>query len=163
VQGESLLYDTQWYDLWPTFQYCKIESIDLSESYRSVNISFSGTPEQKSAVSVVHFDSPTRIEFLPKEMLNDFPRLNGLVIERCKTFTILKEDFFIEDFGAIQYLGLGGIRLATIEPKAFQHLPKLKWIHLGGNQLSSLPHQIFKNNPELIAIWLFNNGAGQRS
>jgi Leucine-rich repeat (LRR) protein len=122
-----------------------------------VEHSFSGTAEQKSAASVVHFERPPRIDFLPKQMLNDFPQLNGISIGGCQTLKTVKDNLFTEDFGAIQYLGLWYSQISTIEPNAFQHLPNLKWINLETNQIRSLPQQIFKNNPELIAIWLGKN------
>ncbi len=129
----------------------------MSESFKTVEHSFSGTPEQKSAATVVKFESPDRIDFLPKQMLNNFPRLNGILIQECQTFETVKNDLFTEDFGAIQYLDLCENKIAVIEANAFQHLPKLKWIALDKNQLRSLPHQIFKNNPKIIVIWLFQN------
>jgi Leucine-rich repeat (LRR) protein len=119
--------------------------------------SFSGTPEQKSAASVVYFDRPSQIDFLPKQLLNDFPQLNAIAIKNCYTFKTVKEDLFTKDFGAIQYLDLAENKIETIEANAFQHLPKLKWISLWYNELSSLPHQIFKNNPELVFIWIGGN------
>jgi Leucine-rich repeat (LRR) protein len=131
--------------------------MDLSESFKTVEHSFSGTPAQKSEATVVNFAFPSRIDFLPKKILNDFPQLNGIIIWNCETFTIVKNGFFTDDFGAIQYLYLDFNKIETVEANAFQHLPKLKWISLGGNQLSSLPHKIFRNNPELIAIWLYGN------
>jgi hypothetical protein len=143
--------------LWPTYNQCKVSSVDLSESFKTVEHSFSGTWVQKSAVSVVRFDKPTQIDFLPKQMLNDFPHLNGIIIADCDTLSIVKNDLFTEDFGAIQYLSLFGNKIETIEADAFQHLPKLKWIAIYQNQLRSLPHQIFKSNPELIMISFHTN------
>jgi Leucine-rich repeat (LRR) protein len=90
-------------------------------------------------------------------MLNDFPQLYGIRITNADSFTILNDDLFTEDFGAIQYLDLYGNKIATIEANAFQQLTKLKWISLGANQLSSLPHQIFRNNPELVSVGLNGN------
>ncbi len=150
-------YGRNVYVMRPEFNQCKLNSIDLSESFKTVEHSFSGTSAQKSEATVVNFASPSRIDFLPKKILSDFPQLNGIIIWNCKTFTIVKNGFFTENFGAIQFLVLGGNKIETVEANAFQHLPKLKWITLGQNQLRSLPHQIFKNNPELIVIWLGNN------
>jgi hypothetical protein len=129
----------------------------LSENYKTVDHSFSGTPEQKSTATVILFNKAFKIEFLPKQILNVFPKLNGIMIQNSDNFTVLRNDLFTKDFGAIQYLSLYGNKITTIEANAFQHLPKLKWIGLWNNQLRSLPHQIFKNNPELISIWLHGN------
>jgi hypothetical protein len=128
--------------MWPRFNQCELNSIDLSESFKTVEHSFSGTSAQKSEATVVNFARPSRIDFLPKEILNDFPQLNGIIIENCKTFTIVKNGFFTDDdFGAIQYLYLDRNKIETVEDNAFQHLPKLKWISLDQNQLRTLPHQ----------------------
>jgi Leucine-rich repeat (LRR) protein len=122
-----------------------------------VEHSFSGTAADKSSVTIVVFYKPSQIEFLPNQILTDFPRLNGIRIWYCKTFTTIRDSFFGQDFNVIQYLSFYRNKIATIEANAFQHLTNLKWIDLGGNQLSSLPHQIFRNNPELFAIWLPGN------
>jgi Leucine-rich repeat (LRR) protein len=143
--------------MWPTFSRCVSNSVDLSETFKTVEHSFSGTAEQKSNASVVSFEKPSQVDFLPKQLFNDFPRLNGLIIGGCQSLKTVKDNLFTEDFGAIQYLGLWYNQISTIEANAFQHLPKLKWINLAGNQLSSLPHQIFKNNPELIMIEFYAN------
>jgi hypothetical protein len=145
------------YSLWPSFDQCQIRLVDLSKRYKTLEYSFTGTSAEKSATTVVWFQSPSQIDFIPKEMLNDFPRLNGLRIQDCQTLTIFRDNFFSEDFGVIQYLNLYGNQIETVEANAFQHLPKLNWIGLHYNQLSSLPHQLFKNNPDLILIWLDQN------
>jgi Leucine-rich repeat (LRR) protein len=129
----------------------------LSENYKTVEHSFSGTAEEKSSVTVVKFEKPSQIKFLPTQILNDFPQLNGIWIESCNTFTIIKENFFGQNFNMIEYLGLQSNKIEAIEANAFQHLPKLKWISLSSNQLRSLPQQIFKNNPEMILIGLPGN------
>jgi hypothetical protein len=143
--------------MWEDFNYCQLNAVDLSETFKTVEHSFSGTAEQKSAATAVYFTSPVNIEILPKQLLNDFPRLKGIVINDSDTFTTIRNGFFAKEFGAIQHLGLWNNKIETIEAEAFQHLPKLKWIDLDSNQLHSLPHQIFKNNPDLIAISLNRN------
>jgi hypothetical protein len=131
--------------------------VDLSAKYKSDDHSFTGTPEQKSAVTSVNFESPSNIEFLPKEIISDFPKLNGMIITSCTTLTIVRNAFFTKDFGAIEYLYLCNNKIETVEANAFQHLTKLKWIAMHDNQITSLPHQIFRNNPEIIAIFLSSN------
>jgi hypothetical protein len=150
-------YGTNSYAMWPDLNHCKLSSVDLTEEYKTVAHSFTGAPGQKSAVTVVHFDKPLNIDFLPKQIVRDFPQLNEIVIENCDTFTIIKNELFTEDFGAIQYLDIESNQIETIEADAFQHLPKLKWIAFDENQVKSLPHQIFKNNPDLILILFVKN------
>jgi hypothetical protein len=160
ASGQNLKcsFGTDSFPLWPRFDYCEVGSVDLPEYYRAFDYySFSGDSTRKSTVSVVYFGSPHQIDFVPKEILSSFPRLNGILISSCRTFTILRNNLFTENLSAIQYLNLGYNQIESIEANAFQHLTKLKWIGLAQNQLSSLPHQVFKNNPELIAIWLHRN------
>jgi hypothetical protein len=100
---------------------------------------------------------PSNVEFIPRQILSDFPKLNGLIIQRCSNFRIVKNDLLSEDFRAIEYLELFNNSIETVEATALQHLRKLKWINLNGNQIQALPFQIFQNNPEIITPDLFKN------
>jgi hypothetical protein len=158
VYGQVLLcrYGTQTLALWPTHNYCELSLVDLSEKYKNSHFSFTGTPEQKSATNVF-FNRPSKVDFLPKEILSDFPQFNSLSIHYCDTLTVLKNDLFTKDFNVIQYLHLSFNKVESIEANAFQYLTNLKWISLGENQIQSLPHQIFRNNPEIIGIFFPEN------
>ncbi len=142
------------YGLWPRFNKCRLASVDLSGAYKTVHHTFTGTPAQKSAVTVVEFTVPLNIEFLPRQVLSNFHNLNGLVINDSPGWPVVRNDFFPKEFSVIQYLHLANNKIETIEADAFQHLTKLKWLGLGGNLLKSLPFQLFRNNPDLIVIWL---------
>jgi hypothetical protein len=150
-------YDTDSNVLWSKYNRCVSKSVDLSESFKTTEHSFSGTAEQKSAATVVSFNEPSQIDFIPKQIFNDFPKLNGLQITGCKSLKTVNDNLLTKDFGAIQYLDLYENKIETIEANAFQHLTKLKWISLAKNQIRSLPQQIFKNNPELFLIFLYND------
>ncbi len=138
--------------MWPTFKYCTVRHDDLSESFKAQSHSFSGTLGEKSTATAIAFSKSWNVDFLPKEILQEFPNLNGLIFEDYTNFTIVKNDLFTEDFIVIQYLNLHFNKIETIEDQAFQHLTKLKWIRLRNNQIQSLPFQIFKDNPELTYI-----------
>jgi hypothetical protein len=142
------------YGLWPQFNKCSLASIDLSGAYKTVDHTFTGTPAEKSAVTVVEFTGPFNIDFLPRQVLSNFANLNGLVFNDSPGWPVVRNDFFPKEFSVIQYLHLAVNKIETIEADAFQHLTKLKWIGLGGNLLKSLPFQLFRNNPDLIVIWL---------
>jgi hypothetical protein len=129
----------------------------MSENFREQFHTFSGTSAQKLAATAVYFLSLPNIDFLPKEILTEFPLLNAIMIHNCLTFTTIKNDFFTNNFSSLQYLWLPGNKIATIEANAFQYLVKLRWIRLYGNQIQSLSFQIFQNNPELFYIDLQNN------
>jgi hypothetical protein len=142
---------------WPRFQYCKLKSIDLSESFKSTVHSFSGTSAQRSTATVVWFENILNIPtFLPKEIPSHFPNLNGLFLYNCNLPT-LKNEFFTRDFRGVQYLFLGYNNLQEIEANAFQNLVKLKWISLLNNQIQALPFQLFLQNPALFYIDLRSN------
>jgi hypothetical protein len=134
-----------------SFNYCYLNSVDLSEKFQSQNHSFSGTSEQKLAVTMVWFEKSKNIDFLPKEISQEFPNLSGMQFSNG-SFPIVRSDFFRKDFVAVIHLNLGYNKIQTIEDKAFQHLTKLKWIRLRNNQIQSLPFHIFKNNSELIYV-----------
>ncbi len=68
--------------------HCKLSSIDLSESYKTVDHIFTGTSEQKSVTTAIWFDSPANINFLPKQIINNFPKFNGLIIQNLGLATM---------------------------------------------------------------------------
>jgi hypothetical protein len=131
-------------------------SVDLSDQFKEKDHSFSGTFAQKLDVTTVRFVSSTKIDFLPNEVLVEFPHLNGIRIHSC-TLPTVKNELFTKNFNVLEYVQLDYSQIHTIEPEAFQHLIKLKWVNLYTNQIESLPFQIFKNNPELVYINLQYN------
>jgi hypothetical protein len=141
----------------PTFSYCWVTSVDLSDSFKAQGHSFTGSSAEKLAATMVYFYSSPNVDFIPKEILSEFPHLNGIEIFNCNTFTTVNNGLFTKEFDVLQYVWLDSNKIQTIEPEAFQYLVKLKWISLESNQIQSLPFQIFKNNPELIYISLYNN------
>jgi hypothetical protein len=142
--------------MWPTFNQCKIEPLDLSEKFRTEVHSFSGTTAQKLAATTVWLRDLSNVDFIPKEVPTEFPNLNGILIDTC-TLPTVKNDLFKKSFHGLQYLWFYRCKIQTFEVNAFQYLVNLKWIRLDENQIESLPLQIFKNNPELIYINLEEN------
>jgi hypothetical protein len=153
----SCTYADHYNNMWPSSPQCKLSSVDLSGSFKTVDHTFTGTPEQKAAASIVQFASSSNIEFLPKQIISTFPKFNGLIIIGCSSWPTVKNDLFTEEFNPIQYLDISENKIETVEANAFQHLSKLKWINLSRNQFKSLPFQLFKNNPEMIVMWINGN------
>jgi hypothetical protein len=153
----SCSYSTASLTFWPAYSYCAVSSVDLSDSFKAQGHSFTGSSAEKLAATMVHFYSSPNVDFIPKEILSEFPHLNGIGIYDCKTFTSVKNGLFTKNFDVLQYVYLYHNKIQTIEPQAFQYLFKLKWINLYNNQIESLPFQIFKHNPELIYISLQSN------
>jgi hypothetical protein len=150
-------YSTYSDAFWPTSNSCQLNSADLSESFKAQDHTFSGTIAQKLTTTTVRFKSASSIDFLPTELLSEFPHLNGMLFVSCNTLTTLKNGFFTRNFSALEYLNFYGSNIHTIEVNAFQHLVKLKWIRLHSNKIQSLAFQIFKNNPEMVYIDLRSN------
>jgi hypothetical protein len=98
----------------------------------------------------------TQLEFIPLDILTEFPNLSGLLIKYCYLPTV-KSGLFKPELRKVVYLYLGQNRIEAIEPEAFQHLTELKWISLNGNILQTLSYKLFRNNPHLFYIDLRGN------
>ncbi len=144
-------YGTDEAPLWPEFHRCKLYQVNLSKSYETQVHLFSGSNSQKSQATVVHFYESPQIDFIPKEILKEFPNLNGLIFDSCNLL-VLKNELFSEDFVVLEYLHLSLNQIAYIEPLAFQNLKNLKWLALLWNKIQSLPFNLFQKNPKLIYL-----------
>jgi hypothetical protein len=137
--------------MWPEFHHCKLSRIDLSKSYESQVHSFSGSSSEKSQATVVLFEESSKIDFIPKQIPEEFPNLNGLVFEFCN-LPVLKNEFFPENFGILEYLLLWNNQIVSIEPFAFKNLKNLKWLKLNANKIQSLPFNLFQNNQKIFYL-----------
>jgi Leucine-rich repeat (LRR) protein len=145
-------YDTtDSYTLWPSNARSTTNQIDFSADFESDNHNFTGTPEEKSEVKTFRIRRSLNFDFIPLEILSEFPNLNGLAVEFSKLPT-LKAGLFKPELEKLEYLHLGYNEVEVIEPKAFQYLVKLKFISFYENKLKALPHRLFKNNPDLVYI-----------
>jgi hypothetical protein len=133
---------------WPTFNYCRVDNQNFPLSDKNKIFSFSGSASQKKETTVVFFQLSPSLEFIPLQIFNEFPNLNGILIERSN-IPILKKGFFTKKFKTIQYLDLYYNKMQQIEQEAFINLPELKWINLGWNQIESMKINLFKNNIKL--------------
>jgi hypothetical protein len=157
--------------LWPNIISCYTpHNTDFSAYYESEKHSFyipeskyadygdygssKSTVVSKSSINTFYIYGSQKLDFIPLDILTEFPNLNGLFLSGVN-LPIVKAGLFKAELQRIEYLYLTGT-IESIEPQAFQYLVKLKWILLGSNNLKSLPHQIFKNNPDLIYILLGN-------
>jgi Leucine-rich repeat (LRR) protein len=129
---------------------------DYSAEFESEKHSFTGTPEQKSEVKTFRASRSPNFDFIPLEILSEFPNLNGLAVEFSKLPT-LKARLFKSELEKLEYLHLGYNEVEVIEPSAFQYLVKLKFISFYENKLKALPHRLFGNNPDLEFVGLHNN------
>jgi hypothetical protein len=141
--------------LWPESKCCYTNGVDYSAKFETEKHSFYITSSQKSEIQTFLI-SLSKLEFIPLDILKEFPKLNGLALSGCNLPT-LKARLFKKEFQKIQRLNLWLNKIEVIEPNAFQHLIHLKWINLYGNNLQTLPYQLFGKNPELIYVGLSSN------
>jgi Leucine-rich repeat (LRR) protein len=148
---------TYYFTLWPSFKYCATYQVDYSASFEKEKHSFSikysqyyGSA-QKSEIKTFYIRYSAQVDFIPLDILSEFPNLNGLMLEGCD-LPIVKSGLFKEELQKIEYLDLAVNKIESIEPEAFEFLIKLKWIRLSSNNLQSLPYRLFENNPDLFYI-----------
>jgi hypothetical protein len=151
----SCIYYTLSPTLWPNSISCYTpQNTDFSAYYESEKHSFylTGSSVSKSTINTFYIWDSQKLDFIPLDILTEFPNLNGLLIDGVNLPT-LKAGLFKPELQKIEYLYLSGT-IETIEPEAFQYLINLKWIFLYGHNLQTLPYRLFKNNPDLIFIGL---------
>ncbi len=144
--------------LWPSFKWCSTRSVDYSANFETEKHSFSitGSSVQKSEIKAFYIANSAQVDFIPLDILSEFPNLNGLVLRGC-TLQIVKSGLFKEELKRLEFLYLGFNKIESIEPEAFKFLIKLKWIRLYTNNFQSLPYRLFRNNLDLFYIDLGSN------
>jgi hypothetical protein len=154
---ECIYMTSSTYPLWPLVHCCfSSRSIDYTEFFKTAKHSVDGDEFDKRETKMFMISRAT-IDFIPLEILTEFPNLNGIYFDRCWQPTV-KSGLFTAEFRNIEFLHLGENNINLIEPEAFQHLVKLKWISLQWNDLKTLSHKLFRNNTDLIYINLKGNG-----
>jgi Leucine-rich repeat (LRR) protein len=142
--------------MWSDHKYCRTRSIDYSAKFETKKHSFSGSASQKSEIKSFHIHDSPQVDFIPLDILSEFPNLNGLAIYWCNLPT-LKSGLFKAELNRIELLDLTQNEIEIIELEAFQYLIHLKWISLWFNKIETLPDRLFGNNPDLIYINLEHN------
>jgi Leucine-rich repeat (LRR) protein len=140
----------------PSYKRCSTYAVDYSAKFEAEKHSFSGSASEKSDLKAFEISYSPQVDFIPLDILSEFPELNGFGFFESNLPT-LKSGLFKKELQKIEFLYLGYNKIEVIEAEAFQYLIKLKWIRLTNNKLTSLPHQLFKNNPDLILIGLGDN------
>jgi hypothetical protein len=153
---ECEYYEINWFTFWPEFKYCGLSQVDLSESFEPQVHSFTGSTSEKFEATAVWFYHSPQIDFIPKEILEEFPNLNGFLFYSCN-LPVFKNDLFSAEFVVLEYLELVSSQIISIEPFAFQNLKNLKWLRLYRNRIQSLPFNLFQKNPKLIFLGFDSN------
>jgi hypothetical protein len=149
-------YTTWSTTLSPSSRWCYTDSIDYSSKFEKEKHSFSGSATEKYELKNFQISRSSQVDFIPLDILTEFPNLNGLSISSSKLPTV-KSGLFKIELQKIEYLFLYSNQIVSIEANAFEYLSKLKWIRLESNKLESLSYKLFKNNPDLIYINLKQN------
>jgi hypothetical protein len=149
---ELRLTYSAWSDAdWPFHDFCYTSDVDYSANFEAEKHTFTGTPSQKSKVKTFRMYYSPKVDFIPLEIVTEFPNLNGMTIDECNLPTV-KEGLFKQELQNIEFLNLGRSKVEVVEPKAFQYLIKLQWIRLWSNKIQTLPSTLFRNNPDLFYI-----------
>jgi Leucine-rich repeat (LRR) protein len=139
----------------PTFKFCQISRIVLSFNTFDNNFTFVGAENKLKETTAVEIRRSPKLDFVPVEISQQFPSLQGLKITHSR-IEILRENLFTREFENITYLDLSSNGIQQVF-SAFKNLPKLRWIILSNNSIESLIHRVFKNNKKLEVIDLQRN------
>jgi hypothetical protein len=89
---------------WPSHKYCSVRAVDFSAKFKKEKHSFSVSASLKSEVKTFEIRS-LRVDFIPLEIVDEFPNLNGIIIwgENLRT---VKAGLFRAELNRIEYLWL---------------------------------------------------------
>jgi hypothetical protein len=110
-------YTTFSLHLWPEFQRCQVSNKEFPSTARSEKFTFSDSTVEKNETTAIWFYLSPSIEFIPLQIFNEFPNLNGLLVSDSNIPT-LKENFYTKDFKDILYLYLGSNKISQIDEYA---------------------------------------------
>jgi hypothetical protein len=135
---------------WPVHKECLLTSVDLSEAHKSETHSFTGSSSEKTEVSLVRFDQSNLVDFVPPEVIREFPNLNALAITYSNV-PVVKTGFFGREFKNLQFLSFYYSKVEAIEAGAFTELENLKhiWIYASPSPIKTLQFGLFRNNLKL--------------
>jgi Leucine-rich repeat (LRR) protein len=136
--------------------YTSISKLEFSKGLKNDSFFFSGTCSQKVDTRIVAFVSCPKVEFIPKELLEEFYLTDTFYVLNSD-ISILTNDFFPKNFVNVSTIALTNDNIWTIEPEAFFELPHLKYLFLRDNQIKHLNFLLFKHNPELRHVGFPNN------
>jgi hypothetical protein len=142
--------------LFPHAKRCITNHVDFSSYFESEKHFFSGTATQKYELKMFQINHTPKIDFIPLDILEQYPNLNGLLFHFTK-IPIIKPGFFKSEFHKIEYLFLRNNDLEIVEPNALENLENLVWISIGWNKLQTLSYKLFDKNPKLNYIDLRHN------
>jgi hypothetical protein len=87
--------------LWPSHRTCRTDSIDYSAKFQTEKHSFSGNSSKKSDTTTFRIKESPQVDFIPLDILTEFPSLNGLAINSGNLQTV-KAGLFREELNQIE-------------------------------------------------------------
>ncbi len=148
-------YESERRVLLPKLKFCQISGIDFSFGTFDNNFTFIEPENKLKETTAVEIKQSTKLDFVPVEISQQFPSLQGLKITHSK-LEILRENLFTRDLENITYLDLSSNGIQQVFD-AFKILPGLRWVILANNSIETLIYRIFKNNKKLEVIDLQEN------
>lgn len=137
----------------PQYLYCEIQNYTFVARNRYLIYQFSGSNEEKNKVTGLHISKAKEIEYLPNEIFNEFPKLNGIMLSKCE-LPIVTDLLFPANFDRID---LYKSNIKRIHKRAFRMLHNLEYVSLMGNQLEIMDERYFSRNYQLVSIQLQEN------
>jgi hypothetical protein len=141
---------------WPAHKECLLNSVDLSAAHKSGRHSFSGSSSEKTEVTMVRFEGSNVVDFVPAEVIREFPKLNALAITRSNV-PVVKTGLIGREFKTLQFLSFYYSKVEAIEAGAFEELENLKNFWIMGGPLKTLQFGLFRKNLKLEFTFFGDN------
>jgi Leucine-rich repeat (LRR) protein len=117
----------------------------------------SDTNDQKKDATAVYFDSSSKVDFVPFEIFENFPKLDSIAFTKCEIQMITNKLFGGQNFEQIKELRLNEDKIRFIEIGAFDDLKNLEKIDLTNNKIRSISKETFAHNEKLRKAILTGN------
>jgi Leucine-rich repeat (LRR) protein len=135
-----------------TEQSFKVPNNDSIISYK-----ISGSEDQKGKATAVYFEFSLKVDFVPFEIVENFPKLDAIAFTKSEIPMITKKLFGGQNFEQIKELRLNEDKIRFIENEALVDLKNLEKIDLTNNKLRSINKETFAHNEKLVEAILTGN------
>jgi Leucine-rich repeat (LRR) protein len=129
----------------------------MPENDSIISYKFSGSEDQKGKATAVYFELSLKVDFVPFEIFENFPKLNSIAFTKSEISMITKKLFVGQNFEQIKEIRLNEDKIRFIENKAFVDLKNLEEIDLTSNKIRSINKETFAHNEKLVEVILTGN------
>ncbi len=143
---ECKLSNKETFEKWtPSPNRCVVNSAKLEKPGDGAEdkILFTGSKKEMTVVDFVN----SVVKFIPLEIIEQFPNLNGLMI-RNSPLDIITENYFSQKFIVLKYLKISN-QLRAIPKNSLINLKNLEWLDVQENKLEILQVDTFHHNTKL--------------